>query len=66
MDELPAGYQCIGAEADQTRDSRVEPPETNLRQLERTGQAIQSPYSGLDELLQSLLQVSLAPALRSY
>src|ERR1017187_9890720 len=66
MDGLPAGYQCIGKEADQASDPRVEPPETNLRQLERAGQAVQSPYQGLDELLQPLLQVSVIPALRSH
>src|ERR1019366_7617429 len=66
MDGLPAGYQCIGKDTDQTRDPRVEPPETHLRQLERAGQAVQSPNQGVDELLQPLLQVSVVPALRSY
>src|SRR5260370_37892952 len=66
MDPLSTRHQCIGLEADRTRDPRVEPPETNLRQLERVGQAVQSPDQGLDELLQSLLQLSVAPALRSH
>src|SRR5260370_32484760 len=65
MDELPACDQCIGNEADQASDPRVEPPATNLRQLERTGQTIQSPHQGLDELLQPLLPVSVIPALPS-
>src|ERR1700722_14772477 len=66
MDELPARDQCIGNEAHQTSDSRVETSETNLCQLERAGQAIQSPHPGLDELLRPLLQVRTVPALQSY
>ena len=49
-----------------TNDSRVETSETNLCQLERAGQAIQSPHQGLDELLRPLLQVRTVPALQSY
>src|ERR1700722_537307 len=66
QDEFPARDQCIGNEADQARDSRVEPSETNLCQPERARQAIQSPHQGLDELLQSLLQVRTVSALRTY
>ena len=66
MDELPARDQCIGNEAHQTSDSRVETSETNLCQLERAGQAIQCPHQGLDELLRPLSQVRTVPALQSY
>jgi RNA-directed DNA polymerase len=62
---LPA-ISASANEADQARDSRVEPSETNLCQLERAGQAIQSPHQGLDELLQPLLQVRTVSALRAY
>jgi group II intron reverse transcriptase/maturase len=65
LDELPACDQCIGKEADQASDPRVESPATNLRQLERASQAIQHSNQELDELLRPLLQVSSAPALCS-
>jgi hypothetical protein len=66
MGKLPPRDQCIGNEAHQGNDSRVEPSETNLCQLERAGQAIQCSHQGLDELLRPLLQVRTVPALQLY